>query len=52
MKYMLFTEHGYEELYDLKRDPREKRNLAADPAFSSTLARMRSRYQQLKAAAR
>ena len=50
-KYMLFTEHGYEELYDLKQDPHEKQNLAADPAYLAVLQKMRSRYQQLKAQA-
>ena len=50
-KYMLFTEHGYEELYDLKQDPHEKQNLAADPAYRAVLQKMRIRYQQLKARA-
>ncbi|MGV3639880.1 MAG: sulfatase [Adhaeribacter sp.] len=50
-KYMLFTEHGYEELYDLKQDPHEKRNLASDPAYARTLGQLRGRCQQLKAAA-
>lgn len=48
MKYMLFTEHGYEELYDLKKDPREKQNLAKDPAYQAVLQKMRGRYQELK----
>jgi arylsulfatase A-like enzyme len=48
MKYMLFTEHGYEELYDLKKDPHEKQNLASEPAYQVVLQKMRSRYQELK----
>ena len=31
----------YDQLYDLKKDPKEKRNLAADPRYAKTLARMR-----------
>jgi arylsulfatase A-like enzyme len=32
-----------EELYDLKQDPHQIRNLAADPAYAEVLQRMRSR---------
>lgn len=33
---------GSEELYDLRGDPGERRNLAGDPAEAATLARMRT----------
>lgn len=48
LKYMKFVEHGYEELYDLKADPKEKKNLAGETAYSDKLRRMRDRYLQLK----
>jgi arylsulfatase A-like enzyme len=31
-----------EMLYDLKRDPKENRNVAADPEYARTLAKMKS----------
>lgn len=33
-KYIMYTEHGYEEFYDLRSDPHETRNLADDPEYS------------------
>lgn len=47
-KYMRFTEHDYEELYDLKSDPLEKVNLATDPAFGDEISKLRGRYEELK----
>lgn len=35
-----------DQLYDLERDPREKRNLAGDPEHAGTLAEMRSRLRE------
>jgi hypothetical protein len=32
-----------EELYDLKKDPLEERNVAADPAYAKTLQALRRR---------
>lgn len=41
-----------EELYDLSIDPRETLNLAADPSQAETLAQLRARFAELRAAAR
>jgi arylsulfatase A-like enzyme len=37
----------YEEMYDLRTDPKERQNLAADPAARPTLDRMRTQLQKL-----
>jgi arylsulfatase A-like enzyme len=47
-KYLLYPEHGYEELYDTKKDPHETTNLAKDPKYGETLSKMRNRYKELK----
>ncbi len=47
-KYMIFIEHHYEELYDIKNDPHETTNLAADPMYASTLKSLRKRLTALK----
>ncbi|WP_165813892.1 sulfatase family protein [Terrimonas sp.] len=47
-KYLQYTEHGYEELYDLKNDPHETKNLASDKKYKKQLAQMRERYNYLK----
>ncbi|MFC5411741.1 sulfatase [Larkinella bovis] len=47
-KYMKFIEHGYEELYSVKSDPHETKNLAGDPKFGKELNALRKRYQELK----
>ena len=48
LKYMLYTEHGYEELYDTAKDPHETVNLAKRPEGKERLERMRKRYEELK----
>jgi len=48
IKYMLFTEHNYEQLYNLKKDPLEKQNLAADPSYPDKLEQLRKEYRLLK----
>jgi arylsulfatase A-like enzyme len=44
-KYVFWPEYSYEQLFDLRRDPEEIRNLRDDPASAAQLARMR---QQLE----
>ena len=47
-KYMKYTEHNYEELYNVKTDPRETNNLAANPEYAKKLKELRSRYEKLR----
>ena len=51
MKYMKYTEHDYETLYDLVGDPNESINLAGDPASHDALIEMRRLYTVEKAGA-
>jgi arylsulfatase A-like enzyme len=51
MKYIWWPEFEYEELFDLRRDPHEQHNVAGDPHYAETLARLRTRFKQLKAEA-
>jgi arylsulfatase A-like enzyme len=51
-KYVLFPEFGYEQLFDLRTDVEEIRNLATDSAALSQLARMRVRLEEWRARAR
>ena len=41
-KYVVYTDSGFELLYDMGKDRYETRNLAADPASRKQLVRMRS----------
>jgi arylsulfatase A-like enzyme len=50
-KYMFWPGHNYEQLFDLKADPREENDLARQPAHAAQLAAMRTRFAELKAAA-
>jgi arylsulfatase A-like enzyme len=52
LKYIHWPDFGYEELFDLGRDPREERNLARDTQYSTSLTRLRARFAELKALAK
>ncbi|RYD62938.1 MAG: DUF4976 domain-containing protein, partial [Verrucomicrobiaceae bacterium] len=51
-KYFYWPDFKQEQLFDLKADPSEENDLIADPAQTERLAEMRSRFAELKAAAR
>lgn len=51
VKYIVWPEWDYEELFDLTVDPGEQHNLIADPAQAARLAALRARLAELKAAA-
>lgn len=48
MKYMLFTEHNYEQLYLLNQDPLEKQNEALNSKHTKKLIQLRKEYEILK----
>jgi arylsulfatase len=48
MKYIYWPDFRYEELFDLRRDPFEERNLAQDPAQAKRLVALRKRFAELK----
>lgn len=50
-KYMIYTEYGYEELFDLEQDPYERNNVAGNSAYAQQLTQMRKRFESLKRAA-
>lgn len=47
-KYILWPDHKYEELFDLKTDPQEQKNLIADAGRAKQLAEMKERFAELK----
>ncbi len=52
VKYLFWPDFNYEELFDLRRDPGETRNLVKDPAWRGRLDEMRRRFAQLKSQAK
>ncbi|MCE6987562.1 sulfatase [Dyadobacter sp. CY323] len=50
LKFMNYIEHGYEQLFDTKKDPHEIRNLALDKTSAPRLNSLKKRYSELKAA--
>ena len=51
-KYFYWPDFKTEQLFDLRADPMEERDLSADPAQAARLVEMRRRFAELKAAAR
>ena len=51
-KYIYWPDFQREQLFDLRADPHEENDLRNDPAQQARLAEMRSRFAELKAAAR
>ena len=51
-KYFYWPDFKTEQLFDLRADPMEEKDLIADPAQAARLAEMRRRFNELKAAAR
>jgi arylsulfatase len=52
VKYVYWPDFDYEELFDLRQDPTEHRNLAGDEAYADRLRELRARFADLKAQAK
>ncbi len=52
LKYLYWPDFKYEELFDLKRDSQETRNLINDAKYAKRLAAARQRFAALKAQAK
>ena len=46
-RYTMYPEGGGEQLFDLKHDPDEQRNLARDPAYDGSRRDLRDRLLEL-----
>lgn len=51
VKYLLWPEFDFEELFDLRADPFEESTVAPDPAQAAKLTELRKRFAELRAAA-
>lgn len=51
-KYFYWPDFDREQLFHIAEDPLEQNDLAADPSHAETLTEMRTRFKQLKAAAK
>lgn len=51
-KFIRWPEFETEEFFDLNTDPREENNRIADPAVQAAVAELRTRFQELQAAAK
>jgi arylsulfatase A-like enzyme len=47
-KYLYWPDFKYEELFDLKSDPGEQKNLVTDPSQAKQLAELKKRFAELK----
>jgi hypothetical protein len=52
VKYIVWPDWGYEELYDLKTDPLEEHNRAGDPSQALRLAELRRKLEEMRRQAR
>jgi arylsulfatase A-like enzyme len=48
LKYMIYIEHHYEELYDIAHDPHETTNLVGDASYKDKLEELRKRRMELR----
>jgi arylsulfatase len=52
VKYMLWPDFGYEQLFDLARDPFEENDVARETSRAAQLAGLRQRFEALRTAAK
>lgn len=51
-KYIEWSEFGFQQLFDLRNDPGEARNLAEEPSFAGPLLRVRQQFEAWRERAR
>jgi arylsulfatase A-like enzyme len=52
IKYVVWPDHGREQLFDLATDPGEAKDVIGDPAYAERLTELREHFARLKAEAR